>query len=131
MINLGGLAFWVFVAVVVVAALRYYQARNREKHKTIRLAMEKGIELGPALIKALDKPAPASPDGYFIGGIVCLATGIGLIPFGFFISLVEAEALYPLLGAGVLTILIGVSLILVARWIKRGNEKRGNVDPGM
>jgi len=131
MSDLIGVAFWIFVAVVVVAALWYAQARNREKQRTIRLAMEKGVPLDAALIEALDKRKPARPEDYYIGGYICAAAGIGLIPFGFFIKQVETAAFYPLLGAGILTLLIGLSLILVAGLIKRRNERDKNGNPGM
>ena len=116
-------AFWIFVAIVVVAALWYHTSRNREKHKTIRLAIEKGMQLDAALLYSLDKPKPAIPEHYSIGGFITIAAGIGLIIFGFFIAKVEAAAFYPLIGAGILTALVGISLLLVSRWIKnRRNE---------
>lgn len=45
--------------------------------------------------------------------------GIGLIPFGFFIKQVEPLAFFLLLEAGALTVIIGVSFILIARFIGR------------
>lgn len=120
-----GVAFWIFLAVVVVAALWFAQARNKEKQKTIRLAIEKGVQLDPALVESLDKPAPSNPDGYYIGGYASLASGIGLIPFAYLLRNISVEAFYPLIGAGILAGLIGLSLIIVARMITRRADGRG------
>lgn len=118
-----GIAFWMFVAIVVVAALWYYQAQGKEKQKTIRLAIEKGVELDPALVEAMVKPTPARPEDYSIGGYICVPIGVGLFIFGFFMKQVTIEAFYPLLGAGILTCFVGGGLLLAASMIRRRNEK--------
>jgi hypothetical protein len=118
--------FWIFVAVVVWAALWYAKSRNREKQKTIRLAIEKGVDLNPALIESLDKDRPAKPEDYYIGGFICTAAGIGLIPLGYFLKQIAVEAFYPLVGAGILVILVGLSMLLVAQLIRRRNNRREN-----
>jgi hypothetical protein len=48
---LTGMAFWIFLAVVVFAAIWFAFARNQETRKTIRLAIEKGMQFDPALIR--------------------------------------------------------------------------------
>ncbi len=126
-----GVTFWIFVAVVVLAALWYAYARNREKQKTIRLAIEKGLQLDAALIESLDKRKPARPEDYSIGGFTCTAAGIGLIVFGFFIKQIEVKAFYPLVGAGILTGLVGLSLILTAKLLSRRIKNRQNGNQGM
>ena len=117
--------FWIFVAAVVWAGLWYARSRNREKQKTIRMAIEKGVKLDPALIESIDRDRPARPEDYSIGGYICTATGIGLFPLGFFLRFVAVEAFYPLMGAGILVVLVGLSLLLVARMIQSRND-RGN-----
>jgi hypothetical protein len=118
-----GSVFWIFVAVVVVAALIYYYACHRERQKTIRLAIEKGTPIDAELIEAIDRPRPARPEDYSIGGYICAAAGIGVFIFAFFIKQVEIKAFYPLLGAGVLTFMVGGGLLHVAKMIARRNEK--------
>ncbi len=119
-----GIAFWIFVAVVVVAALWYAKSRNREKQKTIRLAIEKGVPLDAALLDSLDKDKPARPEDYYIAGFITVGGGVGLIIFSFFIGMIAEEAFYPLMGAGFLAILVGLSLLLAASLISRRNKER-------
>jgi multisubunit Na+/H+ antiporter MnhB subunit len=114
-----GMAFWIFIALVVLASLWYSFARNRETQKTIRLAIEKGMQLDPALIDKLVTRKSGKPEDYYIGGFVCIAVGIGLLILGYFTGRVEPKAFPPLAGVGILVGLIGISLTLVATLVSR------------
>ena len=123
-----GAAFWIFIASVVVAGIWYAYARNRETQKTIRLAIEKGIQLDAALIDKLVIRQSGNPEDYYIGGFICIACGIGLPILGYFIGRIAPEAFFPIAGAGVLVGLIGISLILCGMLIGRRIKavKNGN-----
>ena len=110
-------AFWGFIAIVVAASIWREVVFRRETEATIRLAIEKGQTLDPALIDKLLKPRNRRDrDGLLIGGAVTLATGIGLPIMGYFIRLSgESNAFYPLIGVGFLVSLIGITLLILAR----------------
>jgi hypothetical protein len=125
-----GAAFWLFVASVVVAGIWYAYARNRETQKTIRLAIEKGMQPDAAFIDKLVLRESGNPEDYYIGGIICIACGLGLPILGYFIGRIAAEAFFPIAGAGILVGLIGISLILCGvmkgrrgKAIKNGNHR--------
>jgi hypothetical protein len=123
-----GVAFWIFLAIVVVAAIWFAFARNRETQKTIRLAIEKGMQLDPALIDKLVIRKSGKPEDYYAGGFVCIAVGIGLPILGYFVGRIEPEAFFPIVGAGILVGLIGISLTLVGMVVSRREKasKTGN-----
>jgi len=123
-----GVAFWIFVASVVVAGIWYSYARKRETQKTIRLAIEKGVQLDAALVDKLFTRESGNPEDYYIGGLICLACGIGLPVLGYFIGQIEPAAFFPIAGAGVLVGLIGISLIICGKLIDRRVKavKNGN-----
>jgi hypothetical protein len=123
-----GVAFWIFVAIVVLASIWYAFARNRETQKTIRLAIEKGMQLDPALIDKLIIRKSGKPEDYYVGGFICLAVGIGLPILGFFIGRIESEAFFPIVGAGILVGLIGISLVMCGMLVGRRERasKTGN-----
>ena len=123
-----GVAFWIFIASVVVAGIWYAHARNRETQKTIRLAIEKGVQLDAALLDKLVIRESGNPEDYYIGGLICLACGLGLPVLGYFIGRIEPVAFFPIVGAGVLVGLIGISLILCGKLIDRRIKaaKNGN-----
>jgi hypothetical protein len=127
--GLIGVAFWIFVAIVVLASIWLAFARNREMQKTIRLAIEKSVQLDAALIDKLVKRRSGIPEDYYVGGIVCIAVGIGLPILGYFFGRIEAEPELQfvcgiLVGAGILVGLIGISLIVCGILIGR-REKAG------
>ena len=123
-----GVAFWIFVASVVVAGIWYAYARNRETQKTIRLAIEKGVQLDDAFVDKLVMRESGNPEDYYIGGLICLACAIGLPILGYFIGRIAPEAFFPIVGAGVLVGLIGISLLLCGKLIDRRGKavKNGN-----
>ena len=123
-----GVAFWVFVAIVVLAVVWLAHARNRETQKTIRLAIEKGMQLDAALIDTLVRPKSGKPEDYWIGGVICIAVGIGLPILGYFVGRIEPIAFFPIVGAGILVGLIGISLVVCGMMVgRRGTAcKPGN-----
>jgi hypothetical protein len=109
-----GIAFWSFVAIVVVAGILYAYARDREIQKTIRFAIEKGAQIDAALVDKImaGKGKSGKPEDYYLGGILCIATGLGLPILVYFLGRIEQEAFFPLTGVGILVLLIGLSLII-------------------
>ena len=119
-----GVAFWVFVAIVVVAGVWLAYARNRETQKTIRLAIEKGMHLDPALINTLVVRKQDKPEDYWVGGVICVAIGVGLPILGFFVGRMAPPAFFPIVGAGILVGLIGVGLIVSGILVGRRGKAR-------
>lgn len=119
-----GVAFWAFVAIAVLAGVWLAYARNRETQKTIRLAIEKGMQLDPAVIDTLVVRKPAKPEDYWIGGVICIALGVGLPIMGYFVGRIEPEGFYPIAGAGVLVGLTGISLVICGLMVSRREKAR-------
>jgi hypothetical protein len=107
-------AFWVFVGAVVVAGIWRQVAYRREAQMTIRLAIEKGQPLDPAVIeKLLHADKGGDHDMGPLPGVVLLAIGIGLPVMGFFMSLAgEMEQFYKLTGVGSLLGVLGAALLV-------------------
>ena len=114
-----GISFWLFIAIIVVTGIWSAYARNRETHKTIRLAIEKGMHLDAALIEKLVARESGSPEDYYVGGVVCIACAVGLPVLGFFVGRIAPDAFFPIAGAGALVGLIGISLILCGKLVGR------------
>jgi high-affinity Fe2+/Pb2+ permease len=100
-------------------------AIRRDVQATIRLAIEKGQSLDPALIEQVMQSNRRNSAAGLTGGAVLVATGLGLPIMGYFISLGgNARALYPLTGVGFMILLVGVALLLVWRFHRR-SERAG------
>lgn len=123
----GATAFWMFVAVCVVAGAVSSVSRNRENQRTIRQAIESGQTLSPEILDRLlrsNKPPPPDRLGFVVGGIILLFLGAGLAVMGWFISLQQAGAgFYPMLGVGSLVGLLGVALLVVSVFVRKPDAR--------
>jgi len=118
--EVASVAFWAFIAVVVIANVWREVAMRRETEMTIRMALEKGQQLDAATVDKLlrSQPKGRGADSLLIGGGVTLATGLGLPIMGYLLP----NAFRPLLGAGILVSFIGASLLVLSA-IVRGRRK--------
>lgn len=57
--DLGGAAFWIFIAVIVAASAWERTRRNAEKHETLRRIIEKTGVIDETKLKELFAPPPA------------------------------------------------------------------------
>jgi hypothetical protein len=120
--GLVALAFWVFVAVVVVAT--YWDSiRKREaQHETLRRLIESGQPIDRELTeklflmgdnKRLDRD-------FRITALWILPVAVGLLPLALVLGLAVPQAKLPILGAAALLVIIGVGYwaasALVRRW---------------
>jgi hypothetical protein len=117
--GLAALAFWGFVAAVVVGGM-WYAIREREaQHETLRRIIESGQPVDQALMdKVLGGDKVVHRD-LKIGGLIVLCTAPGLAALGWFISFVAEEALMPLLGVAALVAFVGVGLLVASKVAER------------
>jgi hypothetical protein len=126
---LVGVAFWIFIGAVAVAGMITDYKRRRGGIEVLRLAIEKGQQLDPLLVEKLtaqSRGEPVRPVDLKLGGIITVASGFGICLLSFFISRVGPNALYPILGAGVLVICVGVGLLIGAKALAEAREPSRN-----
>jgi hypothetical protein len=116
-----GMAFWLFMAVAAVAGIVSEYKKRQLELEPLRAAIERGQQLDPAIIERLmqreQREQEMNPLHLKIGGIIAIASGIGLGGLAWFVAQVLPRSLYPILGAGVLAICVGVGLVIAARAI--------------
>jgi hypothetical protein len=124
---LVGVAFWIFIGAVAVAGIVAEYKRRRGSVDVIRMAIEKGQQLDPALLDKLTvndrRSEQIDPLHVKLGGIITMASGIGICLLSFFISRIAFVALYPILGAGVLTCCVGAGLLVGAKALAEARER--------
>jgi hypothetical protein len=130
---LVGIAFWIFVGAVAIAGMVTDYKRRRLNIDLLRYSIDKGQPIDAALVDRLvtqeRQDRGAQPDDLQMGGIITSAAGVGLCIFAVFISRVAAWAIYPIMGAGVLVICVGIGLIFAARALRASKERASKNSP--
>jgi hypothetical protein len=123
------IAFWAFVAVAAVAGIVADYKKREAALAPLRLAIERGQQLDPALVERLMTPerdAGIDPLYLRIGGIITFAAGVGVIILAFILAQVAPITLYPVLGGGVVLVCIAVGLLVAARAVESHRAQAGN-----
>ena len=116
------IAFWIFVTVAAVAGIVSDYKKRQLTLEPLRLAIERGQQLDPALIDRLmapDRDAGLNPLYLRVGGIVTLAAGVGVVILAFLLNQVYPVSFYPVLGGGVVTLCVGAGLLFAARAVEQ------------
>jgi hypothetical protein len=104
-----GVAFWVFMAAVVIAEEIGTTKRRRADLDLIRFAIERGEPLTPAIVEQILKRSTTS---LYTSGIVTAATGVGIIIFALLLSRITDKGGWPVAGIGCIVICVGLGLIV-------------------
>jgi len=119
--GIAAAAFWLFIAVIIVAGMWYDMRRREAQHETLRRLAESGQPLDPDL---MDRLLSVSGGGntareLMIWGVVMLFVAPGVAVLAVFIGWQYAPALLPLLGVAILIGFIGVGLVVASRFVER------------
>ena len=106
-----------FVSIAVVFVFWFYfRHRSRmEMQQTFRLALEKGTELTPELIRQMGEPEPPK-DRDLRRGLIWLAIGIGMALIAFSVGHNEPDALTGVLAGAALPFTIGCAYMIMYRF---------------
>lgn len=120
----GLIARCVTLVAIVLLFLLWRYLNERERQRTLRLALERGAALDPVVLQQLLAPPqkPKSPHGLLVGGLVTVAFSIGLLVLGLVLGLghhADPEALQGLGGSAALFFFVGAALLLAAKLVKR------------
>lgn len=117
--GLAALAFWGFVAAVVVAGI-WYDIRKREaQHETVRRLIESGQPIDQELMEKLSLVADGGDkrhdQDFRLTGLWLLPIAVGLAVFGLILGTQNSEALAPLLGVSAMLACMGIGFLIAAK----------------
>lgn len=121
-----GVAFWMFVGAVSIAGIVSDYQKRRLNVELLRIIIEKGQALDPALVTKLISPDAldrTDPTDLKLGGIIVTAAGIGIFLMSYFVARVAPVALYPIMAGGIVTICVGISLLIGAKVVADARER--------
>jgi hypothetical protein len=121
--GLAALAFWGFIASVVVAGI-WYDIRKREaQHETVRRLVESGQSIDEQLMDKLLSLSGGDSDrldrAFKITGLIMLPAAVGLALFGLILGKQYPDTQLPLLGVSVLVGCIGLGFMVAAKIARR------------
>ena len=121
--GLAALAFWGFIAAVVVGGI-WYDIRKREaQHETVRRIVESGKPIDEELMDKLLSLGGDKSDRldrtFKITALIMLPTAVGLAIFGLIMGTQFPETELPLLGAAALVGCIGIGFMVASSVAKR------------
>ena len=112
---LVGVAFWAWLAAVVIAEEIGKTKRHRADLELIRFSIEKGQPLNAQVVQELFAK-PTTP--LLIGGVVTTAAGLGLIVFAVLLAQNNPRSGWIVAGAGAIAICVGLGLVISYRLIR-------------
>jgi len=117
--GLASLAFWGFIASVVVAGV-WSEVRKRDaQHETMRRIVESGQPLDEEVVGRIFQSDNRYDRDLKTAGLIVIFVAPGLAVLGWFLSKISESAFTALLGVSVLVAFVGVGLLVAAGAAKR------------
>jgi hypothetical protein len=116
------IGMFAFLTVAVIAGMISEYQKRRMELEPLRAAIERGQQLDPAIIERLmarEQHDEVKPVQLRIGGIICIAAGIGFALLSPTLQVAASRAVFPVLGVGVLAVCVGIGLLISARVLDR------------
>ena len=124
---LVGVAFWIFIGAAAVAGIVTDYKRRRASVDVIRMAIEKGQQLDPALVDKLtsnnQRAGRIDPLHVKLGAIITIASRIGICMLAVFIVGMSPISFYPIFGVGLLAICVGIGLRIASKTLAEARER--------
>ena len=133
--GLSALAFWGFIAAVVVAGI-WYDVRKREaQHETLRRLIESGQPIDQVVIDRLLSVIGGNNRNLDrdlkVAGVITLSSAPGFALMGWFIGFASPGVFEPLLGVGSLAACAGIGLLVASKIVIRWNREHRESDSDM
>jgi hypothetical protein len=113
-------------AFAMIVALVWLNLRARSKREsdalaTVRLAIDKGQAIDLSFMQSLTPKS--DPHSELKVGVPMVGAGVGFVVFALAIGTIEPRAMAPLLGVSAFPFFIGLSLIGLHVFLRRGRDR--------
>jgi hypothetical protein len=121
-----GIAVFVFLAIATVAGIVGDYKKRQIALEPLRAAIERGQQIDPDVIERLMAPERDEP----LNPLHLKVGGAGVAILSYLLAQIKAQALYPVLGIGLVAVCVGVGLMIAAGAIARHNRDRVSAGDG-
>ena len=129
--GLAALAFWGFIAAVVVAGIWYALRERQAQYETLSRLIDSGKTIDEAVVEQILGGGKRVHIGLKIAGLIVVSVAPGLAALAWFVAQLSEPWLMPLLGAAALVGFIGIGLLVAAMFAARAYEEEGAVNRTM
>lgn len=113
--GLSALAFWGFLAAVVLGGI-WYGIREREaQHETLRRIVDSGQSVNEEVVNRIFKDKGRPDRDLRVAGLIALFAAPGLAVLAWFIGRISAEGFHALLGVAGLVAFVSVGLLVASK----------------
>jgi len=120
-------AFWGFLAISAVAGMSYDYRKKQLAIESLKIAVEHGQNIDPAVIQALlsqQRPSELNPLALQVAGVITTAAGVGVFLLALFLTGIAPKALYPTMGGGAVTLCTGIGVLIAGRLVARNQASK-------
>jgi hypothetical protein len=118
--GLAALAFWGFIAAIMVAGVWDGAKKREAQHETLRRLIDGGKPVDEALMTKLMGGEKKRPDRDLrISAIIVFSVAAGITVLAAFLNQMNPRTLMPLLGAAGLITCVGVGLLVASAYVRR------------
>ena len=128
--GLAALAFWGFIAAVVVAGIWDGSRKRETQHETLRRMLESDKPIDQELMDKILGSNERLDLDLKVAGLITLFIAPGWSSLGLFLSLLNAKVLLPLLGVSALVGLVSIGLLVASKSIERSYREDKASAPG-
>ena len=130
--GLAALAFWGFLAAVVVGGIWYDIRKKESQQETIRRLFESGQPVDDELMDKLMSNAGDKGErldrAFKLTGVILLPAAMGLAVLGLVLGMEYPDSRLPLLGVSGLVACLGIGFLGAARMARRWYESDDDSD---
>lgn len=123
--GLAAVAFWGFIAAVVVGGIWYAVREKEAQHETLRRMIDSGKDLDEDAVSRVFKENRRPERDLKIGGVIAAFAAPGLAVLGWFLRNVSDEAFHALSGVAGLVAFVAAGLLVAARIAKGSDADNG------
>jgi len=117
--GLAALAFWGFLAAVVVGGIWYGLRERQAQYATLSRMIESGQPIDDALVDKVLGGDKRMDIGLKVAGLIVIFIAPGLAILGWFVAQLSPPWLLPMYGVASLVAFVGVGLLIASKVAER------------
>ena len=128
--GLAAMAFWGFIAAVVVGGIWYAIREKQAQHETLQRMIESGKDFDDETISRIFKENSRPHADLKVGGTITLFCAPGLAVLGWFLGRFSEEAFSALLGVSGLVAFVGAGLLIASKIAEKAYDESNGRSAG-